>query len=208
MDSGGRMVYIVMEKNEIRKKVSSLVCAMDDSEKRLSSKKVCEKILSLGEYISADFVLSYMPMKNEIDVTAVSMSALSDGKKLFLPRTENSGNGMDFYFIDAGKSLDSQIKTGRWNIMEPESFCEKLDFEILYGKKIFMLVPGVAFSESGRRLGHGMGFYDIYVSRIKKIAARKKTSLFLVGAAFPCQIDRSVDQVSKDHDLSVDFLVC
>lgn len=195
-----------MDKSDIRKKVSALVSAMDDGEKVAASKKVCEKILSLEEYISADFVLSYMPMKNELDVVPVSMSALSDGKKLFLPRTESSGNGMDFYFIDAEKSFESQVRAGRWNIMEPESSCEKLDFEILCGKKMLMVVPGVAFSESGSRLGHGMGFYDIYVSRLKKITAEKKASLCLVGVAFPCQIDSAVERISKPHDLSVDFL--
>ena len=65
----------------------------------------------------------------------------------------------------------------------------------------FMIVPGVAFTKSGKRLGHGKGFYDIYIEEMQKAGARS----FLCGVCLPCQI---VQEIPTDkHDVRMDCVI-
>ena len=77
------------------------------------------------------------------------------------------------------------------------------DFESkksLLALKIFMIVPCLAFSNDGKRLGKGKGFYDRYFERLEKAGL----DVFRCGFCLPCQIaddipcdefDRKVDRV-------------
>lgn len=58
-----------------------------------------------------------------------------------------------------------------------------------------MIVPGVAFTSSGSRLGHGKGYYDTFLSSLNP---RAKT----VALAFKEQI---LDEIPcHDHDVQID----
>lgn len=59
------------------------------------------------------------------------------------------------------------------------------------------LVPGVAFTRRGARLGRGGGYYDTTL-------ALRKPGAVLIGVAFECQV---VDELPvRAHDVSVDWL--
>jgi 5-formyltetrahydrofolate cyclo-ligase len=59
-----------------------------------------------------------------------------------------------------------------------------------------ILIPGLAFSESGMRLGRGKGFYDQYLAHYSGIK---------VGVCFSDQI---VDLVpAEKHDVNLDYIV-
>jgi 5-formyltetrahydrofolate cyclo-ligase len=63
----------------------------------------------------------------------------------------------------------------------------------------FALIPGVAFDERARRLGHGCGFYD------RLLAGSLSEGTPLVSGAFGVQI---AGEVPVDpHDASVDLVV-
>ena len=196
-----------MEKKELRKMFASRVAGMSFEEKKSESERISRMICESDGYASSDIVLSYMAMDSELDVRAVNESALRDGKSLFLPRTEKSGSAMDFYFISPDREMDVQLERGRWGIWEPSESCPKLDCGMTAGKKILAIVPGVGFSKGGKRLGHGMGFYDIYIEKLVSMAKENSSELILMGAAFPCQIDSAVDSVSLAHDAVMDVLV-
>lgn len=74
---------------------------------------------------------------------------------------------------------------------EPERFVspESLDF---------VLVPGLAFDENGRRLGRGKGYYDRFLARLDPTA-------LTVALAFECQM---FDRIPVDeHDRPVSAIV-
>ncbi len=59
------------------------------------------------------------------------------------------------------------------------------------------LVPGVAFTRDGRRLGRGGGYYD---STLALRGAQAQT----IGVAFDCNVVN--DLLTEPHDVRVDFL--
>jgi 5-formyltetrahydrofolate cyclo-ligase len=60
-----------------------------------------------------------------------------------------------------------------------------------------VLVPGLAFTAEGRRLGQGGGYYDRFLPFCSKA--------LLVGAALPGQI---IDELPcEEHDVKMDFLL-
>ena len=66
---------------------------------------------------------------------------------------------------------------------------------------LFMLVPGVAFTKDGKRLGHGKGFYDIYIEEMKNAGMKP----FLYGVCLPCQIVE--DLPTDEHDVPMDKVI-
>ncbi len=61
-----------------------------------------------------------------------------------------------------------------------------------------MVLPGVAFDESGHRLGYGAGYYD-------RLLETENERPFLAALAFELQI---VEQVPvAGHDVKVDMIV-
>ncbi len=59
-----------------------------------------------------------------------------------------------------------------------------------------ILMPGVAFTRSGTRLGHGGGYYDGYLSRFKS------GGCYTIGLALQQQIVESIP--ITDRDVTID----
>lgn len=71
---------------------------------------------------------------------------------------------------------------------------------IITGGLDLIILPGVAFTKSGKRLGHGMGYYDRY---LEFIAQQKKQMPLLVAVAFNEQIQEDIPTDEKDFILDV-----
>ena len=67
------------------------------------------------------------------------------------------------------------------------------------GKEIvpdILLVPGLAFTESGERLGRGKGYFDSYLANFSGVK---------IGVGFECQF--VADVYSEAHDEKLDYLI-
>jgi 5-formyltetrahydrofolate cyclo-ligase len=61
-----------------------------------------------------------------------------------------------------------------------------------------VVVPGIAFSQDGQRLGRGGGYYDRFLKRLPKKSLK-------VGLAFNFQIVKNLPSLS--HDVPVDIVL-
>lgn len=218
-------------RKKMREIQKSYLANLTYKEKHSLTENLCEKVTALPEYKAADLIMAYIPDTLEADCTPVILDALEKGKKVCVPKVDFTAmkagqSKMDFYFLDGSKPLEDQLETGTYGIREPKSCLKKLIWGVA-GKKgseffpaegvaenatggcsegkafpsPFMIVPGVAFTKDGKRLGHGKGFYDIYIEKMCKLGVRP----FLCGVCLPCQLAEEIP--TAEHDIRMDCVL-
>lgn len=133
---------------------------MDPEYKSVLDKKIVERFKALATYRYAQTLLLYYPVKGEIDITPLISDALCAGKRVALPRCENSGSIMHFHYINSLSDLTS----GRFGIMEPSEEAELFTKDNI-GGPCAVVIPALSYDRLGYRLGYGRGFYDRYFGR-------------------------------------------
>lgn len=196
---------ILEEKKALRKKIRAIIQSRVQSDSCGLSKKsaeVCEKIAESSEFLSADCVFCYIPLKTEVCCISIAEIALRLNKKVCVPRVGENFS-MDFFLLEKDAGIFEQLEKGAFGILEPKRNLSRVDLDdsSLRGKKILMIVPGLAFSKSGARLGRGKGFYDRYIARLLKTECVLTTA----GLCFDFQIQESIP--TEKTDIPVDFVV-
>lgn len=147
---------------------------------------ITERLLQLPECRQAEVVLGYMNFGAEFASELWAERALAAGKRLVLPKVNHHTNHLDLYFVE---DFENQLAQGLWGIREPVvERCERLN---ALNEVEFVLLPGVAFTREGARLGYGGGFYD-------KLLARMTHRPALAAAAFSLQIVEQLPQEATD----------
>ncbi len=123
------------------------------------SRQICKKLISAEWYEKSTIIYGYYPLGNEVDCLPFLEKALTDKKRVVLPRTRKDCS-MDFYEIH---SLE-EVKEGAFHVMEPIETCP-----LVTAEEGVVLVPGVVFDRSGNRYGYGKGYYDRYFSRFPQL---------------------------------------
>lgn len=72
---------------------------------------------------------------------------------------------------------------------------------IFLGGVDLIVVPGMAFTRDGKRLGHGKGYYDRFIKELKNINCKPKT--YAVGFHQQVLEDVPVD----DYDQIIDSII-
>ena len=129
----------------------------------------------------------YMPLKNETDTADIINAAFADGKSVIFPVTNSETGGITPYYAKA----DTQFCVGAFQVREPRTkdVADTGDIDII-------LVPGIAFSKNGVRVGFGKGCYDRLL---------KDTNAVKVGYCYDFQL---CDEILADsHDVNMDYIV-
>ncbi len=176
---------LALQKRQIRKDVLATREQLPGYIRASHDAAITGRLLALPEYRQATTVLGYMNFGSEYASELWVVQALKDGKRVALPRVNPHTNRLDLYRVD---DLQSQLVQGLWGIREPVAErCERLDD---INEVEFALLPGIAFSRNGARLGYGGGFYD-------KLLAKHRPSL-LVAAAYGLQVVTKIPQEATD----------
>lgn len=140
-------------KKEIRQQILKQRNDMALVEVQQLSAQICRNVKELDSYRKAEQICLYMPVNNEVDVTLLADDAWNDGKTLWLPKT--CGKIMDFFEF----RQDTVLSVGEYGISEPVS-----EEQLKPDEKTLVLMPGLAFSPDGGRIGYGGGYYDRFLS--------------------------------------------
>lgn len=117
-------------------------------------------LTALPCWAAADTVLAFAAMPDEPDTAALLQRTLTDGKRLLLPRVL-SKTEMDWVDIP---DL-SLLRPGAFGILEPPADLPAAD--PYHSAAPLALIPCLAASRDGVRLGRGGGYYDRFLAQYK-----------------------------------------
>lgn len=147
-------------KEELRQKILFYRRNLSTEEVRKKSELISRIVLSLPIYKSYESIFVYMPdNKGEVDTSVIIHSALKEGKQVWIPRVRN--DDLIWHLIDEEKL--THLKPNNWGIPEPLPNWEPSTEKTI--SKSICIVPGVAFDRRGYRIGHGMGYFDRFLSK-------------------------------------------
>jgi 5-formyltetrahydrofolate cyclo-ligase len=137
----------------------------------------------------ARFIAGYLPIHNEADVAPLLRQLADHGKDLLLPIVMGPDLPLEFRRWAPGDPLEP----GPFNTLQPSDAAERAVPDLL-------LVPMLAYDESGGRLGYGGGYYDRSLA-----ALRKRGKVSAVGIAYAAQKMKSL--LREAHDQPLDWVV-
>ena len=145
------------EKRALRDKFRRIRREIPPKKREILAEAAAKHVFELDFYQKSDKILVYVSYRDELSTFPLIRRALLDGKRLFLPRCDPSRKGhMAFYRVcDPARDL----LPGLYGISEPSEDCEPLAEE-----GGLCIVPGLAFSGEGYRIGYGGGYYDRFLS--------------------------------------------
>ena len=189
------------ERIEIRKKMNTTLEGLSPGERPSAAARGCTGLQSLGSWREVRAVLLYLAFGKELDNGPVIESALSEGKAVFAPVVQD--RELEFREV---RSLAGPFETGPFGIREPGLDARRWSPLAVPGPAL-VVVPGLAFTPEGGRMGRGGGFYDRFISRIRleSRAAGEQPPLF-IGYGYRFQLHDRLPL--RDHDQVLDGVIC
>ena len=142
------------EKKLLRAHYLALRTSIPTSEKEQLDAALCRGICTLPIWEECDLVLGFHAVNGEPDLAHLYRLALERGKKIAFPRCE--GRQMRFHLAATAQ----RPTAGRFGIPTPP---ETAPLAIPTARTLCIL-PALAATRGGARLGYGGGFYDRYLS--------------------------------------------
>ena len=192
MNIEGRQSGMSTDKNVIRAEMRTRRKAVTPEARAAAGKELSRRLFvenrALGAAISAKGTIAvYLASKEEIDLADFIIAALSFGCAVVAPRW----NGTDYELVRL-QDFATLVK-GPHGILEPPAGPAVRPEDVRA-----WLVPGLAFTKDGGRLGYGGGWYDRLLCR----AAMQSPK---IGIAYGFQL---VDELpTEPHDIRLTSVV-
>lgn len=142
-----------MEKAELRRQIREKKRAMTESQILEASDRLRELFVNCSAYHQARTIYGYLPYNQEVRTVPMLEQALKDGKRVAVPKV--FGDTMKFIYLEDF----TQVEKGYAGIPEPVA-----DGPVAEDTEALVLMPGLAFTKQGDRMGYGGGFYDRFLA--------------------------------------------
>jgi len=170
----------MMDKPTLRRRMRLVRDLVDDHLVR--SVELWAAVAATPAYAAATGVMAFVGCKGEPDTDPLFARLAADGKRLLLPRVEDG-------------RLVVCDGTGPMAV-SPFGVSEPTGPPVPLGDVDFVIVPGLAFTAEGVRLGYGAGFYDRFLPQLS------------VPNAGVCFTDQLVDELpTEPHDVRVQQVI-
>lgn len=175
-----------MTKSEVRQEIKRRKAACSLEERVALSSAVISLLSETPQWKQAHIVLLYHALPDEVETRELIQQAFSSGKVVLLPVVV--GDDLELRRLPTPDA----VHEGAFHILEPDGtvFTD-------YAAIDLAIIPGVAFTADGHRLGRGRGYYDRLLSRL--------TNVYKLGICWPFQL---VDALpTEPHDISLDAVI-
>ena len=178
------------DKPTLRQTMRERLRAMDEATRSEASVHIAAQLKQLAAMWPAGVTVAlFGGLKNEPDLVAH-----------LLPALLKQGVRACFFQIEHQALQPRQVRTmedlhrGQMNVWEPQPHCSLIDVTALD----IILVPGLAFTRDGKRLGRGGGYYD-------RLLAQPDCRAERIAVAFDVQI---VDHINVEfHDQHIHQII-
>ncbi len=175
-------------KRALRSELIAVRARLTLDERRDKSRAIADRIEEIAVFRDAPTIALYAPLGTEVDSIEIARRALARGVRIAFPRAVIGERRLAF-----ARSSPEDLVRGPLGAAEPpEGSPEVPPTEIAC-----VVMPGVAFSLDGIRLGRGGGYYDSTLNKMPN-AAR-------LGVAYDAQIVPVLP--CEPHDAPLDAVV-
>ncbi len=173
-----------VEKARLRKQLLDSRDSLSQDFINITSKQIQDNLRKVDFFRNAKSVGAYYSIGSEVKTQEILQEILKSGRDVTLPKVVKK----DLVFKKINSFSD--LEQGNFSVMEPKDDCKDV-------KKIeVIIVPAIALTRNGYRLGYGFGYYDRYLS-----GKKSKT----IALSYSKQVIRSFPH--SDHDVRIDCIV-
>lgn len=174
------------DKKKLRAYFSEIRANITD--KSIKDSLIAKRLLSDVKVINADCILLYASFRSEIDTRRIAELLLRKNITTAFPKCRENCV-MTFHMV----KKFSELHEGTFGIPEPDISLPK---PIITSNTI-CIVPGLAFTEKGGRLGYGGGFYDRFFA--------ENPDIYKIAPAYESLIAEELPLMK--HDLTVNEII-
>lgn len=180
-----QLMRAMKSKEALRKAMTSQLRALPQEEMETGSTLLCERLRDLPAVRDAQRIMAFLNMPCEVCIDTFIVEAIQAGKEIYVPQCLKN------HHMEAVRlySPDDTV-CGIYGIRTAPASNPRIPPDMLD----CILVPGLAFDASLRRLGRGCGYYDRFLPRCG--------DAWFLGLAWDKQILRSVPVDSYDVPMS------
>ena len=177
-----------IDKKGLRRMMRARNRAVSAEEREAASARIFSRVESSPAFERAHCVAAFCALGDEPATQEVLDRWLMSGRRVVVPRVE--GDEMQFYDY-----APEAVASGAFGIAEPSSqarLCLPSEIDLV-------VVPGVAFTREGMRLGRGKGYYDKYL-------AKSDFRAYTVGVGYAHQLTENLP--TEPHDRGLEEVIC
>lgn len=170
-----------MNKNIIRKEINTKLNILEQIDIDTKSDKIFQNLKKSGLLNDKKNIMFYLNIKKEVR-TDFMLDRLKS-KNIYLPKVID--DYMKAYKFRSFKDLE----IGAFGIREPKESEEPNFLEAI-------IVPLVAVTRTGIRVGKGKGYYDKFL---------KKYNSLKIGICYDFQVINNIEK--ENHDINLDYVI-
>lgn len=194
-------------KKQLRIQIKASLKSVTQESLASQSQLILSRLVNNPTFQNAKSIAVFMSMPDlEVKTLPIIEQCFRLNKHVYLPRCNTvpikhrKPNYLSMLKIETYNDVLNLQPQGKYQLLEPTFGEDAMDS----GDLDVILLPGVAFSTTLQRLGHGAGFYDEFLSTYKQNWSKLPA---LIGLALQEQIVSDDSIPVEDHDYGLDQII-
>lgn len=175
-------------KKELRRRFSAIRKA---AQSPVKDELITARMMSADRLLAADTVLLYASFGSEVNTWELADMLIKKGISVAFPRC-GEDSSMTFHVVGSLAGL-MDAPCGKYGICEPDM---ELPQPVITHRTV-CVIPGLAFTEKGGRLGYGGGYYDRFLA--------ENSGIFTIAPAYEAVIADELP--AEEHDIQINAIV-
>src|SRR3989338_3230906 len=174
-----------MTKGQLRTPILHQLKQQKEEERRQRSEAIRRKVFRLTAFRRAKTVCCYVALPYEVQTWRMIEEMIESGKRVVVPVTAPRKR----LWVSEVRDPSTELGRGAHGVWEPRPGAGR---PVPLRDVDLVLVPGVAFDRRGHRLGHGLGYFNRFLSRLPR-------TIPTIGLAFRFQVLDRLPAASHDR---------